>query len=75
MTNQSTRSPLKNFEEVYLGYEIFVEPNHDQYRGGFAWSICRDGVELEVGLDFSAENAIQKARDAVGVLNQANNLQ
>lgn len=62
MGNSQNDSLITEYEEVYLGHEIFVEPNRDQYRGGFEWTVCRDGIELTVGLDFTSDAALQQAK-------------
>jgi hypothetical protein len=62
MGNSKNESLTTEYQAVYLDHEIFIEPNRDQYRGGFEWSVCRDGIELNVGLDFTFEVALQQAR-------------
>ena len=52
----------ERYEEEYLGYEIYVEKNRDQYRGGFEWFVCKDENELDAGLAFSVDDAIAEAR-------------
>ena len=47
------------------GCEIYVSPNRDTYRGGFEWSICKDGVVLDEGLDFTEEDARKSAQRAI----------
>lgn len=53
------------YEEPYAGYMIFIEPNRDRYRGGFEWSVCRDDIELQSGLEFSIEEALKVSRKFV----------
>lgn len=65
MKNTPESSATSAHEETYLGYEIYVEVNRDPYRGGFEWSVCKDGVEIEVGLDFSIDAALNAARKAI----------
>lgn len=55
-------------EEEYKGYVIFIERNPDPYRGGFSWSVCNDGEEIDVGLDFSVENARKEAQGVIDTL-------
>lgn len=57
-----------SYEEIYLDHEIFIEPDRDRYRGGFEWAVCRNGVELVAGLEFSAEDALKQARSEVDAL-------
>lgn len=52
-------------EEFYAGHMIFIEPNRDRYRGGFEWSVCRDDIELQSGLEFSVEEALKVSRKCV----------
>lgn len=58
-------SASNSYEEEYFGYEIYVEKNRDQYRGGFEWSVCKDESELDVGLAFSVNDALTEARKFV----------
>lgn len=58
----------ENYEETYEGRSIFVGPNRDAYRGGFEWSVCKDDVELESGLEFSVDEALKAARQAVDAM-------
>lgn len=53
------------YEEEYLGYEIYIEPNPDRYNEGFEWAISKDGVIWNDGLKFSIEDALEAARKAV----------
>ena len=55
-------------EEPYAGYTIFIEPNRDRYRGGFEWSVCKDDVEFQSGLEFSVNDALKAARQSVDVM-------
>jgi len=54
--------PGQSYEESYLGFMIFIEPNPDRYRGGFEWSVCENNIELECGLDFSVGDALSAAK-------------
>lgn len=55
----------ESYEETYVGHAIFVEPNRDPYGGGFEWSVCKDDIELECGLDFTVDEALKSARKYV----------
>jgi hypothetical protein len=44
-------------EETIHGFEVYIEPNPDQYRGGYLWSVSKDGEELDSGLVFSIDEA------------------
>lgn len=44
-----------------LNYETYIEPNPDTYAGGFRWSVCLDGEELDCGLAFTFESAEREA--------------
>ena len=61
-------SITNNYEEIYRGYEIYVEPNRDPYREGFEWSACKDETEHDSGLSFSIADAVAEARKAVDKL-------
>lgn len=52
----------------YCGYDIFLAPNRDQHRGGFEWSIHKDGEEIGSGLDFDEGVARESARIAIDKL-------
>jgi hypothetical protein len=49
------------YEENLCGFDIFVEPNPDSWRGGFQWSVSQDHEELECGLEFSGSLALEAA--------------
>jgi hypothetical protein len=55
-------------EETYLGFEIYIETNPDQYREGFAWSISKDDEEYDCGLDFKVQQALVAAYKAIDKL-------
>lgn len=55
-------------DEKYKNYDIYIEPNPDQWNEGFLWSVCRDGGILDDGLEFSAEEALVSARKGVDSL-------
>ncbi len=52
-------------EEIFLHHEIYIEPGSDKYRGGFEWSVCRNGVELDAGQEFSVDDAFKRAKGVV----------
>lgn len=56
--NEEIRLP---YEEEVNGYTIFIDVNPDRWRGGFFWSVCIDGAELDSGLKFSLTDALQAA--------------
>lgn len=68
MNDLPIENPTQSYEEVYLDYEIYVQPDRDPYRGGFEWVVCRNGEELEAGLDFSIADAVTQARSAVDAM-------
>ena len=67
MDVNNIESLTKRYEEIYLDHEIFIEPDRDPYRGGFEWAVCRNGVELATGLEFSVEEALKHARSEVAL--------
>jgi hypothetical protein len=56
------------YEEIHLGYEIEIDANPDQYRGGFAWSVSKDECEFDCGLANSVQDALNEAHSAIAVL-------
>jgi hypothetical protein len=53
------------YEETYLEFDIYIETNPDQYSEGLTWSISRDDEELDCGLDFEANQALEAAYKAI----------
>ncbi|GHG59369.1 hypothetical protein GCM10010919_01820 [Alishewanella longhuensis] len=56
------------YEEEVNGYTIFIDVNPDHWRGGFVWSVCIDGAELDSGLAFDVTDAIGSANNAIDAL-------
>ena len=73
MAESHIESLTNSYEEVFLDHEIYIQPDRDPYRGGFEWSVCREGVELDAGLEFSIDDALKKAQGVVTALKQAGN--
>ena len=65
MEDNQIGSITNTYEEIYLGHEIYIEPNRDPYREGFEWSVCKDDVEIDSGLAFSIADALEEARKIV----------
>jgi hypothetical protein len=65
MDNKQIESVVNSYEEIFLDHEIYIQPDRDPYRGGFEWSVCRNGIELNAGLDFSIDDALKKAQGVV----------
>lgn len=55
---------VSSHEESYRGFTIFIEPNPDRNRGGFQWSVCKDNVEHDCGLELSIAVALSTARQS-----------
>lgn len=53
------------YEDLYLGYNINIEPNPDRYREGFEWSISKDDIQHNSGVEFDVELALEASRKAV----------
>lgn len=70
MAESHIESLTNSYEEVFLDHEIYIQPDRDPYRGGFEWSVCRNGAELDAGLEFSIEDALKKAQSLVAALKQ-----
>lgn len=73
MTESHTGSLTNKYEEIFLDHEIYIQPDRDPYRGGFEWSVCRNSVELDGGLEFSIDDALKKAQSVVTALTHACN--
>ena len=73
MAESHIESLTNSYEEIFLDHEIYIQPDRDPYRGGFEWSVCREGVELDAGLEFSIDDALKKAQGMVTALKQAGN--
>ena len=58
------------YEENLCGFDIFVEPNPDNWRGGFQWSVSQGNEELECGLEFSGSLALETARNFIEKMTQ-----
>jgi hypothetical protein len=56
------------YDETYFGFDICIEPNPDQYREGFVWSISRDDEEYDCGLDFEVQQALEASYKAIDKL-------
>ena len=74
MDESPIESLTNSYEKIFLDHEIYIQPDRDPYRGGFEWSVCRDGVELDAGLEFSIDDALKKAQGVVTALKQVSNL-
>lgn len=64
----------ESFEDSFCGFDIFVEPNPDSWRGGFQWNVCRDNEELECGLEFSGSLALDVARRCIEKITQGKSI-
>jgi hypothetical protein len=51
-----------SYEEVFLGCDVLIEHNSDRWRGGFVWSVYKNGEEIDSDLVFEFDNAINSAR-------------
>ncbi|MBB1425319.1 hypothetical protein H5181_02460 [Shewanella sp. SG44-2] len=52
-------------EDTIDGFDIYIEPNPDQYRGGYIWSVSKNNEELDTGLVFSIDNAFEDIFDNI----------
>lgn len=69
MNIESVEEDKQSYEGSFRGVDIYIEPNSDQYRGGFIWSVCRKENELDTGLTFTKIDALAEARKAIEELN------
>lgn len=65
MNSENTVIGNHSYEENFCEHEIYVEPNPDQYRGGFTWSVCKADCELDCGLAITVEDALTEAHKAI----------
>ncbi len=47
------------------GFTIFIDENRDTHSGGYEWSVCKEGLEVFNGLDFSVEQAKESLLDEI----------
>ena len=65
MNRENTETHNESYEEIFLNHEIYIEPNPDHYRGGFAWSVCKNEYELNCGLSITRDEALKEARSSI----------
>lgn len=65
MKYENTETCAESHEEIFHEHEIYIEPNPDHYRGGFAWSVCKDECEIGCGLATTMDGAIAEAHMAI----------
>jgi hypothetical protein len=59
-------------EDTIQGFVIYIEPNPDQYRGGYVWSVSKDGEGLDTGLAFTVEDASNEVLKIIASLEGLN---
>jgi hypothetical protein len=65
MNIENIEEDKQSYDNIYRGVEIYIEANPDHYRGGFAWSVCRDESELDCGLALTDDAAMAEAQRAI----------
>jgi len=65
---------IEFYEENLCGFDIFIEPNPDIWRGGFQWSVSIGNEELECGLEFSGSLALEAAKRFILEKTQKNSI-
>jgi hypothetical protein len=55
-------------EETINGFEVYIEPNPDQYNEGYVWSVSKNEQELDTGLAFSMEDAFKIINQTISLL-------
>lgn len=65
MNGENTETCNDSYEEIFHNHEIYIEPNPDHYRGGFAWSVSKDECEIDCGLATTLDEAITEAHTAI----------
>jgi hypothetical protein len=58
-------SDTEIIEETIDGFDIYIEPNPDQYRDGYIWSVSKDDEELNSGLVFTVDDAFNEATENI----------
>jgi hypothetical protein len=53
-------SDTEIIEDIIDGFDIYIEPNPDQYRDGYIWSVSKDDEELNSGLVFTVDDALEE---------------
>ena len=64
-SHQVVEHLIGSIEEEFEGYEIYIENNPDDYRGGYEWSVCKDDEMLVSDLAFSIESGITGPKDFI----------
>jgi hypothetical protein len=54
-----------SFEEEFMGFEIYIELNPDRWNEGFVWLVCRNGEEVDSGLEFGFDDALEAAKSLI----------
>ncbi|MFZ6749595.1 hypothetical protein [Undibacterium sp. Ren11W] len=65
MSSEKTETCDESYEEIFHDHEIYIELNPDHYRGGFAWSVCKDECEIDCGLATTLGEAIAESHMAI----------
>ena len=47
-------------EDTIDGFDIYIEPNPDQYSGGYVWSVSKNNEELESRLVFTVDDGLKE---------------
>lgn len=55
----------KYHEEVYLGYQLFVNECADTHLDGYSWSVSKDDIEFDCGMDFTMDDAVKSAKSSI----------
>jgi hypothetical protein len=64
-TSDSLLATATRYEEEFMGIEIYIEPNPDRWHEGFVWSVCKDREEIDSGLEFGFDDALEVARNLI----------
>ncbi|MBC3832274.1 hypothetical protein H8K33_12185 [Undibacterium amnicola] len=65
MNIENIEGDRRSYDNIYRGVAIYIEANPDHYRGGFAWSLCREENELDCGLALTENEAMAEAQRAI----------
>jgi hypothetical protein len=64
-TAASSLAMPSSYEEEFMGFEIYIGPNPDRWHEGFVWLVCKDGEEVDSGLEFGFDDAILVAKQNI----------
>ncbi len=52
-------------EDTINDFDIYIEPNPDQYNEGYVWSVSKNNEELDCGLVFTVDDGLVEIRNFI----------